>query len=425
MASNPSRTANLARRACQALLAGACLPGHAQADRLQLRWMFSTGEQRTQWWRTIRDYRDESGTPDSRELEQSDYKERFEAMLRERPAPDVMFWFGGQRLREVVQQGLLAPLDALAEQDGWAQRFTRAALDAVRINGRLYALPLSTYAWGLYYRRSLFRERGLQPPSTWSQWLKVNDALRAAGVAPLMVGAQDSWTLGAWFDYLNLRLHGKRFHAELLAGRQSWSDPRVGKVLRHWQQLYLRGDFHPESAQQGWRQVLPYVSRGSVGMVLMGGFAAVQFPAAVRADLGFVRFPTLQSRVPLVENAPLDVLVLPAGSRRPQAAAAFLRHAARPAMLESLNNGMGLLPPLQQPALPPDELTQAAARVLAHTDESLQFFDRDSPTAFSGPALALFQEFASRPGQALAPLQARLEQLRLRALAATPPRPSA
>jgi multiple sugar transport system substrate-binding protein len=167
----------------------------------------------------------------------------------------------------------------------------------------------------------------------------------------------------------------------------------------------------------GWRQVLPYLSRGAVGMVLMGGFAVLQFPAAVRADLGFFPFPRLHGRQAQVENAPLDVLVQPAACAQPQAAQAFLRHVAQARLLQTLNASMGLLPPLQQAPLAQDPLSRAAAALLADTPQSTQYFDRDSPATFSGPALALLQDFAQRPSQPLAALQNKLEHLRLRAVA--------
>jgi multiple sugar transport system substrate-binding protein len=385
-----------------------------QGDALELRWMFSSGEQRTQWVRVMERYRPDGLPVRSVELEQARYKAQFEDQLRERPAPDVMFWFGGERLREAVRQGLLAPLDALAERDGWSRRFTRAALDAVRVDGSLYALPLSTYAWGLYYRRSLWRRLQLQPPATWDEWLQQNDALRAARVAPLTVGAEDSWTLGAWFDYLNLRLHGKDFHQGLLAGRHSWQDRRIRAVLEHWQELWLRGDFQSGCERLGWRQVLPYVSRGASGMVLMGGFVALQFPAGVRADLGFVPFPRLRPRAPLVENAPLDVLVQPSHARHPRAAQAFLRHMAQPSVQAALNHGMGLLTP--QHGLDPgdDPLQRDAAALLSQASASMQYFDRDSATAFSGPALSLLRDFVRAPEQPVEGVQAQLEALRQR-----------
>lgn len=406
----------LPRRQALAWAAASCSPGLAAADPLRVMWMFATGSQRTVWVHFVQRYARRTGRPEpqSRELEQSAYKAAFVTHLQQEPAAaDVMFWFAGQRLTDLVGQGLLAPLDTLALAERWSEQFHPAALDAARVEGRLYGLPLSTYPWGFYYRRSLFRRLGLEAPTNWSEWLLLNERLRQAGVAPITLAAKDLWPLGAWFDYFNLRLHGKGFHLDLLAGRASWRDARVKAVFARWRELLLRGDVLAGANERDWRQALPYLSRGEAGMVLMGHFAVTQLPAEVRADLGFFRFPLLDPRQPAVEEAPLDVLVLPQRSRQKVQALDFLRYAARAEAQAELNQELGTLSPHRRAAISPDRLLTESAQMLAAAPATTQYFDRDASTAFSQPALGLLARFVSAPGDLEAVLDA-LEALRLR-----------
>ncbi len=390
------------------------------AEPLRVHWMFSSGSQRDLWVRIARRYEDLGRPLESREREQAQYKAEFDALLRQQPAAaDVAFWFGGQRLREFVDQDLLEPLDDLAR--GWESQFHPAMLDAVRVQGRVWALPLATYQWGFYYRRSVFERLHLQPPATWEAWLHLNEQLRGAGLAPIVMGSREGWPLGAWFDYFNLRLHGKAFHAELLSGRASWLDARVRAVFERWRQLLQRGDFLPGSFERDWRQALPYVTRGHAGMVLMGNFVSLAFPAAVRPDLGFFPFPTLDARVPLIEDAPLDVLVIPRAARQKAAAREFLRYLARPELQAELNQAMGLIPPHRGAAVGSDPLAQAGARLLARAAGSMQFFDRDAPAAFSAPALEWLARFEREPAN-LEPVLRGLEALRMQVWPADNPR---
>jgi multiple sugar transport system substrate-binding protein len=374
--------------------------------------MFSGGPQRERWTRLIERYRRESGELQllSEELEQRAYKDDFEARLAAQPA-DVMFWFAGERLREYVARGLVAPLTQLAQDDGWARRFLPAALDAVTVDGRIYGMPLSTYQWGFYYRRSLFERLKLQPPATWDEWLSVNDRLRAAGHSPIIVGAKDAWTLGAWFDYLNLRLNGKAFHLELMAGRVSWLDTRTRAAFERWKLLIDRGDFHTGAAELNWRQALPYLSRDYAGTVLMGNFVSLEFPARVRADIGFFPFPQLSPKVAAVEEAPLDVLLVPTKARNPAKAERYLRWMAQAEVLDDLNESMGMLAPQRASRPPADPLLEAGARLLTRASASTQYFDRDSRAAFAGPALARLQKFLAHPN--VNAVLADLEALRL------------
>ncbi|MBH9551580.1 ABC transporter substrate-binding protein [Inhella gelatinilytica] len=386
----------------------------ARDNALSVLWMFSTGEQRDLWVRLVGEFAQqfEGPRPSSRELDQATYKEEFEKHLRAQPTADVMLWFAGHRLAEWVEAGLIEPLDDVAREGQWAESFLPAALDAVRVRGRVYALPLSTYQWGFYYRRSVFERLGLSPPVDWEGWLKLNDQLRAAGLAPIGLGAADLWPLGGWFDYFNLRLHGRAFHLDLLAGRQSWLDPRVAATLSRWAQLMERGDFQAGASARDWRQALPYVSRGLTGTILMGNFAALQFPPAVRRDLGYFPFPTLDARQPPAEVAPLDVLIVPRHARNPKRAMQFLRFAAQARVQTQINQAMGMIPPHRGAQLGASPLIQAGAQVLAQAaGGSTQYFDRDAPGAFSNPALAVLRDFHERR-LTVSQTQQRLEALR-------------
>ena len=55
---------------------------------------------------------------------------------------------------------------------------------------------------------------------------------------------------------------------------------------------------------------LLYMYRNWVGMVLMEGFASAKFPFYLAADMGFFSFPAI-ANMPVYEDAPLNMLVLP------------------------------------------------------------------------------------------------------------------
>jgi len=154
-------------------------------------------------------------------------------------------------------------------------------------------------------------------------------------------------------------------------------------------------------------------------MVLMGNFVALRFPAAVREDLGFFPFPVLDPKVPAIEEAPLDVLLMPRRGRRKAEARDFLRFMARAEVQADLNETMGLIPPHRFAALGRDPLVQAGARLLATAQGSTQYFDRDSPARFSVPALVLLQRFVQAPQEAEA-VQQGLEALRRSVFGALP-----
>ena len=72
------------------------------------------------------------------------------------------------------------------EGDGrWGDTFVPGALDAWKIEGRTYGLPLMSAAWVLFYNKAIFRAHGWIPPRTWDEFFTLSEKMRRAGVAPL------------------------------------------------------------------------------------------------------------------------------------------------------------------------------------------------------------------------------------------------
>ncbi len=391
---------------------------------LRVLWLVTGGKHRDAVARVLQGF--EAAYPQWRfepmELDQADYKARVPQMLEARPAPaDVMFWFAGERLRELVRMGQLTPLTAVAQADGWAQQFQPALIAEASVQGDLYGLPLSTYLWGFFYRRSAFADWGLSPPRTWPEFLALCRRLQALGIAPLMLGARDDWAVAGWFDQFNLRLNGHSFHAALMRGEVPYTAPQVQAAFVAWRELLTMGAFHRKSQELNWRQAIPYISRRLGGMMLMGGFAAGQFPKAIRDDLAWFPFPPLDPKLPPLEEAPLDLLVIPTHCANPVGARAFLRHMAQPQIQAAFNESAGMLSPHQKVPPPAADWMRASTHALQRARGLTQFFDRDSPSAFSAPAMRAMQGFVEAP-QRLPEVLQQLEALRLQHYAhATPP----
>jgi multiple sugar transport system substrate-binding protein len=68
-----------------------------------------------------------------------------------------------------VKNGFIDPLDD--RFNAWVDKsqFIEAALNPLKINGHLYAIPYNTNARGLVYRQDLLAEYGLQVPTTWPE----------------------------------------------------------------------------------------------------------------------------------------------------------------------------------------------------------------------------------------------------------------
>lgn len=68
---------------------------------------------------------------------------------------------------------------------------------------------------------------GVEPPTTWDDFIKLCNTLKKKGINPLTNGIGSTpWMASGWFDYLNLRINGAPYHRELLAGSTPSPIPR-------------------------------------------------------------------------------------------------------------------------------------------------------------------------------------------------------
>lgn len=393
------RAASVRRDSLLLLLLGVWVSAWAAADQtLTIDFMVSSGAERSGWFEIIRSF--QAQNPDihvvRNEYDPETYKRNLESRI-ERERIDIAFWFAGERLRDMAMHNRLAPLEPAFVESTLRPNFAPATLEATRIQGQVYGLPIAYYPWGLFYRKSLFQRLGLGPPARWTDFLRICSRLKAEGIAPIGLAAGDGWPAAGWFDLLDLRMNGLDFHRRLLAGEIPSRDPAVRAVLEQWKALLDDHDFLDEALDKPWAEVTPYLLRNKVGMVLMGSFIRARLPPEAASDIGFFPFPTLSDSVADYEEAPLDVLMLPRNSPHHQAALRFLAFLAKGPGLDRLNELTHTFSPRLGTQLPVDQ-TDLAERQLLHGSAGLAFFfDRDASAALLKPALDGFRALLVPP----------------------------
>lgn len=390
----------------------------AEAKQLNIALMVSSGMQRSTYDRILKRFADRH--PDIKIAKivrpAEEYKEHLPEWLGKDAGPaDVYFSFAGAKLDSFVKQGLISSLDATP----WQSQMMPGLVNAVTIDGRVYGLPLSVYQWGFYYQKSTFKDLGIKPPATWSEFLSVCDTLKAHNITPIALGSRVRWVLAGWFDYLNLRLNGIAFHRELMRGLASYTDPRVAEVFGHWRQLIDRGYFSLNHAQEEWQYALPSVYRRKAGMTLLGNFAVTAVPTAILPELGFFRFPTVVPNMPVFEDVPLDVVVIAANSRHQREARLFVDYMADPEVQAEINEVTAMIPANKLSRDARNPLVVAGAKLVAEAKDFAHYFDRDTSAAMSAPAMDQFAAFMNDPTK-LPTVMMELERVRQRVFVKTP-----
>jgi multiple sugar transport system substrate-binding protein len=268
LASFNTRSVTAALAVSAALLSGFV----ADADAGQLNVNVSArGNQRSTWQDAFDKFKKANPDVDLKitYITEEAYKVQMGGWLATDP-PDVVSWHDGERMAYYAKRGLLEDLSGDWSKNGWSQQYA-SVKEASTYNGKQYAAPLGYDAYGFFYRKDLFEKAGIKSePKTWEEFLDACKKLKASGVAPIAVAARDSWTLAAWFDYLDLRINGNAFHQKLMAGEVPYTDPRVKKVYTTWKTLMDDHYYIDNALSYDLDSIGPFLANGKAAMMLMG-----------------------------------------------------------------------------------------------------------------------------------------------------------
>ncbi len=218
--------------------------------------------------------------------------------------PDVITWLAGSVARDYASKGFLLDVSDVWDKSlgGYSQALQDLSSDA---SGKKIFIPTSYYWWGIFYRKSMFTKWGVQPATTWSEFLDLCAKLKGMGVNPLTMGTgSTAWVASGWFDYLNLRVNGQKFHLDLLAGKESFDSPQVKDTMKAYAQILPY--FDRKGRSYAWQEAVTPLVQGKAAMYLIGAFMTSAVPAEVVDDLDFFRVPVINQSVQNAEEAPTD-----------------------------------------------------------------------------------------------------------------------
>lgn len=314
------------------------------------------------------------------------YTEQVNNYLQSAP-DDVLIWNAGYRMRFFAEQQLVSDLSGVWEDIGSGiSEGVRQACTAA--DGSQYLVPFYTYPWVVYYRPSVFQERGYEVPTTLDELNALSTAMQADGLTPIALADQEGWEAMGTFDIINMRVNGYDFHISLLDGQESWTDDRVRETFRVWEALL---PYHQDGALgRTWQDAAASLQQGESGMYLMGSFLLDQFEGVDQEDLDFFAFPEIEAEFGQdAIDAPIDGFMMVADPDNPEGSQELLRYlgtgAAQDIYLETDANSVGVAGDVDTGAY--SAIQQKFADVIAGSANVAQYLDRDTRPDFAAPAV--------------------------------------
>ncbi|MEZ9697905.1 extracellular solute-binding protein [Vibrio sp. 10N.261.46.E12] len=310
--------------------------------------------------------------------------------------PDVVFWYAGNRMKAFVDRGLFEDVSDIWADNNMKQDFAAAA-PAMTVQGKQFGVPYTYYQWGIYYRKDIFEQYGIAEPKTWEDLKSASATLKENGVAPFAIGTKYLWTAAGWFDYINMRTNGLDFHIQLMEGKVPYSDERVKKTFANWAELVEPGYYLENHASYSWQEAQPFLYNGKAAMYLMGNFITPNFPAELDGKMDFFQFPVIDPSVPMSEDAPMDTLHIPSKAKNKEDARKFLEFVARAENQQLINEMLLQIPTNNKAKAKSDPFLDKGVAMLAASDGTAQFYDRDTDPAMAKEGMKGFQEFMVHP----------------------------
>lgn len=189
--------------------------------------------------------------------------------------PDVWQTFPAAALQSYVSQGQVADVSSVIEQTGLDKALPQVILDGLTVDARQYGVPTSSHRGNmLFYNLSVLQKVGVAEPGngyTTKDWIADLKKAKQAGLVPLCVGAQDSFTTAALFENILLSVIGPEGWDQIVADRFNWKGAQVHEALALFGQALDEVD--PQAAGLSWDEATKKLGEGGCAFETMNDSA--------------------------------------------------------------------------------------------------------------------------------------------------------
>jgi raffinose/stachyose/melibiose transport system substrate-binding protein len=287
--------------------------------------------------------------------------------------PDI-FWYNSGSLLQALK-----PTETLVDlsNEQFIANIQEAFLPTVSQNGQVFGVPSGTaMGGGILYNKKIYEQLGLSVPKTWAEFAANNEAIKAAGITPVIQTYGDTWTsqLFVLADFYNVAQAVPTFADDYTANKVKYATtPAAMAGFSHLAEGFNNGWYQQDFATDRFDQGLNLLANGQGAHYPMLTFAlptiAANWPDMID-DIGFFAQPGADAAM----NG--ATIWMPAGTYIPKtttenlaAAKDFLAFIASTAGVDAVNAS-------QQPAGPfmvkgstlPDDIMAAVKDLAAYVE---------------------------------------------------------
>ena len=124
---------------------------------------------------------------------------------------------------KLADAGFVEPITDINGLDTFSEDYLAASKG---VDGEQYGVPLNISSTQFFYNKKIFADQGLEVPTTWDEFIEVNEKLLKADITPIAMGTKEGWLLSLSHGIVGAGvLDGNAFADKLVTGETDFSDP--------------------------------------------------------------------------------------------------------------------------------------------------------------------------------------------------------
>jgi multiple sugar transport system substrate-binding protein len=326
-------------------------------------------------------------------LKSSNYPDLLAELMAMSDDIDVINWFASNRLKTLVNKGFVVDINDYWQENHLDFQFNQASKRQVSFDDSVYGIPLTSYIWGFYYKKSLFKRLGVNTPKTWPEFINLLDTLEQNQIAPIALGTKYPWQIAGWFDYLMLRLHGPDKYKQLVNGELAYNSKEVLLVFNYWKNLLNKKYIFAQHRFFDGDELMPLIYREVVGINLIGSFSLSSLPIKNQSDIGFFPFPTIYNDNENSVLAPMSVIALTKNGVKKPHLIQFLQFLNTNETQIFINKRLSTFSPKQSARIDGRPIIKQTAEIFESANYHSQYFDLEFEFEMAEFAKKAFSEF--------------------------------
>ncbi|MCR4746573.1 MAG: sugar ABC transporter substrate-binding protein [Lachnospiraceae bacterium] len=206
-------------------------------------------------------------------LSTSDYKTKLATMMASDAEPDIIFTYELGYLQNFVDGGKIVDLQEYFDKDSeWAASFNDGTTDQETYDGHIYGVPTAQTMAVMYYNKRIFEENDLSVPTSYEEYLKVCETLKANGITPVALAStsDDAWLVSQYIQQLSDGIAGDALFNSLKEGSGKWNDEAFIKAGKLFQSEIDNGYFENGFTGVGGDEARSLFQQGQTAMYFNG-----------------------------------------------------------------------------------------------------------------------------------------------------------